>query len=89
VITEAARQVEGRGLARREGLQLVLTDRGAEAVVKLAQAREESLAEMLGDWWGPDRPTDLVRLVTELTAEVSGSSKERPHMPEPRRDHSA
>ncbi|MGW4228908.1 DHA2 family efflux MFS transporter permease subunit [Streptomyces sp. NPDC004980] len=89
VITEAARQVEGRGLARREGLQLVLTDRGAEAVVKLSQAREESLAEMLGDWWGPDRPTDLVRLVTELTAEVSGSSKERPHMPEPRRDHSA
>ncbi|GAA2930463.1 MFS transporter [Kitasatospora cinereorecta] len=89
VIIEAARQVEGRGLARREGLQLVLTDRGAEAVVRLAQAREESLAEMLGDWWGPERPTDLVRLVTELTAEVSGSSKERPHMPEPRRDHSA
>lgn len=88
VITSAARQVEERGLARREGMQLVLTERGAEAVVKLSRAREESLAELLGDWWGPDRPTDLVRLVAELTAEVSGSSKERPHMPDPRRDHS-
>ncbi|MCX5412878.1 MDR family MFS transporter [Streptomyces sp. NBC_00059] len=88
VITSAARQVEERGLARREGMQLVLTERGAEAVVKLSGAREESLAELLGDWWGPDRPTDLVRLVAELTAEVNGSSKERPRMPDPRRDHS-
>nr|PPQ57066.1 EmrB/QacA family drug resistance transporter [Streptomyces sp. QL37] len=89
VITSAARQVEGNGFARREGMQLVLTEKGAEAVVKLSHAREESLAELLGDWWGPDRPTDLIRLVTELSSEVTGSSKERPHMPEPRRDHSA
>ncbi|MEU0298613.1 MDR family MFS transporter [Streptomyces sp. NPDC006175] len=88
VITSAARQVEGSGYARREGMQLVLTEKGAEAVVKLSQAREESLAELLGDWWGPDRPTDLIRLVTELSSEVSGSSRERPHMPEPRPDHS-
>ncbi|MFE2019799.1 DHA2 family efflux MFS transporter permease subunit [Streptomyces sp. NPDC059499] len=89
VILAAARQVEERGLVRREGPEMVLTDLGAEAVVKLSNAREESLAEMLGDWWGPERPTDLVRLVAELTAEVSGSSKERPHMPEPPRDHLA
>ncbi|MFD3970544.1 DHA2 family efflux MFS transporter permease subunit [Streptomyces cyaneofuscatus] len=89
VITEAARQVEGRGLARREGLQMILTDTGAEAVVRLSQAREDSLAELLGDWWGPERPTDLVRLVAELTAEVSGSSKERPHTPALPRDHAA
>lgn len=89
VITSAARQVEGRGYARREGMQLVLTDKGGEAVVRLSQAREDSLAELLGDWWGPDRPTDLVRLVSELSAEVSGSSRERPHMPEPRPDHAA
>ncbi|WP_406149499.1 DHA2 family efflux MFS transporter permease subunit [Streptomyces sp. NBC_01012] len=89
VITSAARQVEGLGYARREGVQLVLTEQGAEAVVRLSKAREESLAELLGDWWGPDRPTDLIRLVTELSSEVSGSSSERPHMPEPRRDHSA
>ncbi|MEE1738546.1 MDR family MFS transporter [Streptomyces sp. BE147] len=89
VISEAARQLEERGLARREGVQLVLTEPGSEVVVRLAQAREDSLSELLGDWWGPERPTDLVRLVVELTAEVSGSSRERPHMPEPRRDHAA
>ncbi|NEB38448.1 MFS transporter [Streptomyces sp. SID14515] len=89
VITDAARQVEERGLARREGLQMILTDAGAEAVVHLSQAREDSLAELLGDWWGPERPTDLVKLVSELTAEVSGSTKERPHSPTPPRDHEA
>ncbi|MEU8626282.1 MDR family MFS transporter [Streptomyces sp. NPDC048669] len=89
VISEAGRQLEERGLARRVGVQLVLTEPGAEAVVKLSHAREESLAELLGDWWGPDRPTDLVALVSELTAETSGSSRERPHSPEPKRDHHA
>ncbi|WNI32145.1 MDR family MFS transporter [Streptomyces sp. ITFR-6] len=89
VISEAGRQLEERGLARRVGMQLVLTEPGAEAVVKLSQAREESLAELLGDWWGPDRPTDLVALISELTAETSGSSRERPHSPEPKRDHQA
>ncbi|MFE6699826.1 DHA2 family efflux MFS transporter permease subunit [Streptomyces sp. NPDC057718] len=89
VITDAARQVEERGLARREGLQMILTDSGAEAVVRLSQAREDSLAELLGDWWGPERPTDLVQLVRELTAEVSGSTRERPHSPTPPRDHEA
>ncbi|MFB7560727.1 MDR family MFS transporter [Streptomyces brevispora] len=89
VISEAARQLEERGLAHRVGVQLTLTEPGAEAVVKLSHAREESLAELLGDWWGPDRPTDLVALVSELTAETGGSSKERPHSPEPKRDHHA
>ncbi|MFH9132661.1 DHA2 family efflux MFS transporter permease subunit [Streptomyces sp. NPDC017524] len=89
VITDAARQVEERGLARREGLQMILTDTGAEAVVRLSQAREDSLAELLGDWWGPERPTDLVKIVSELTAEVSGSTRERPHAPQPPRDHEA
>ncbi|OLO35699.1 MFS transporter [Streptomyces sp. MNU77] len=89
VITDAARQIEERGLARREGMQMILTDTGAEAVVRLSQAREDSLAELLGDWWGPERPTDLVKLVSELTAEVSGSTRERPHFPQPPRDHEA
>ncbi|MER7619900.1 MFS transporter [Streptomyces sp. NPDC126503] len=88
-ITEAAREVEGRRLARREGLQLMLTDEGVVAATKLAKAREDSLAELLGDWWGPERPTDLVRLVEELTAELSGSDAERPHTPPPPRDHHA
>ncbi|MFF8604898.1 DHA2 family efflux MFS transporter permease subunit [Streptomyces sp. NPDC015346] len=88
-ITEAARQVEERRLARREGLQLILTEEGVRTATRLAKAREESLAELLGDWWGPDRPTDLVKLVEELTAELSGSDAERPHLPEPPRDHHA
>ncbi|MCX4980643.1 MFS transporter [Streptomyces sp. NBC_00572] len=79
VITEASRQVEERRLVAREGLQLILTEEGVQAATRLATAREESLAELLGDWWGPDRPTDLVKLVEELTAELSGSDAERPH----------
>ncbi|MGW2559778.1 DHA2 family efflux MFS transporter permease subunit [Streptomyces sp. NPDC001514] len=88
-ITQASRQVEGRGLARREGLSLILTDKGVEAAAKLASAREDSLAELLGDWWGPDRSTDLIQLVKELTAELCGSDGERPYSGEPHRDHEA
>jgi EmrB/QacA subfamily drug resistance transporter len=79
VIIEAARQVEERHLAERRGPDLVLTGAGREVAERLAHAREESLAELLGDWWGPDRPTDLVQLVKELTEELCGSEKERPH----------
>ncbi|MFE2495571.1 DHA2 family efflux MFS transporter permease subunit [Streptomyces scopuliridis] len=86
-ITDASRQLEVRGLARREGLGLTLSDRGAEMAEVLAKAREDSLAELLGDWWGPDRPTDLVRLVHELTSELCGSDSERPRVPGPPGDH--
>ncbi|MFE5656170.1 DHA2 family efflux MFS transporter permease subunit [Streptomyces sp. NPDC056517] len=89
VITEASRQVEERRLVTREGLQLMLTEEGVRAATLLDAAREESLAELLGDWWGPDRPTDLVKLVEELTAELGGSDAERPRDPEPPRDHDA
>ncbi|ANW20396.1 MDR family MFS transporter [Streptomyces clavuligerus] len=88
-ITDAARQLEERALVRREGVQLLLTDRGLETAVRLAKAREESLAELLGDWWGPDRPTDLVQLVEELTGELCGSDQERPDGHLPARDHRA
>jgi EmrB/QacA subfamily drug resistance transporter len=79
VIIEAARQVEERQLADRQGPDLVLTARGHEVADRLAQAREQSLAELLGDWWGPDRPTDLIQLVKELNGELCGSERERPH----------
>ncbi|WP_030598878.1 MDR family MFS transporter [Streptomyces fulvoviolaceus] len=79
VIIEAARQVEERRLGERRGLDLVLTDQGHEVADRLAQAREESLAELLGDWWGPDRPTDLAQLVKELNNELCGSDREQPH----------
>ncbi|MFB6672361.1 DHA2 family efflux MFS transporter permease subunit [Streptomyces sp. NPDC056390] len=79
VIIAATRQVEGRRLATRVGLDLVLTDEGREVAARLSASREESLAELLGDWWGPDRPTDLSKLVEELNAELCGSDAERPH----------
>ncbi|MEU5040584.1 MDR family MFS transporter [Streptomyces griseorubiginosus] len=78
VIVEAARQVEERGLAEREGLDLRLTAAGREVAERLAGAREESLGELLGDWWGPDRPTDLTQLVKSLNDEMCGSDRERP-----------
>ncbi|MEU3374153.1 MFS transporter [Streptomyces sp. NPDC006660] len=86
VITEAARQVEERGLARREGMPMVLTDEGRRIAMRLSTAREESLAELLGDWWGPHRPTDLVKLVRELCSELSGSDEEQPNSPVARQD---
>ncbi|MFG2780740.1 DHA2 family efflux MFS transporter permease subunit [Streptomyces prunicolor] len=79
VILAAVRQIEGRGLAVREGLDLRLSEQGREVAEELAQAREESLAETLGDWWGPDRPTDLIQLVKELNGELCGSDREQPH----------
>ncbi|MFJ6935813.1 DHA2 family efflux MFS transporter permease subunit [Streptomyces sp. NPDC101132] len=89
VITDAAREVEERRLAVRAGLPLVLTDQGRETAARLSDARQESLAELLGDWWGPDRPTDLVKLVEELNAELCGSDAEEPYDRPARRDHAA
>ncbi|WP_406075840.1 DHA2 family efflux MFS transporter permease subunit [Streptomyces virginiae] len=89
VVTDAARQIEERGLAVRDGLPLVLTDQGRVSAAKMAEAREESLAELLGDWWGPDRPTDLVKLVKQINAELCGSDAEEPYDTLPRRDHAA
>ncbi|MEU3828805.1 DHA2 family efflux MFS transporter permease subunit [Streptomyces sp. SID486] len=79
VVMSAARQVEERRLAEREGLDLVLTGTGREVAERLAKAREESLAELLGDWWRPGRPADLTQLVRELTGELCGAESERPH----------
>ncbi|PTH88681.1 EmrB/QacA family drug resistance transporter [Streptomyces sp. A244] len=83
VIMEAARQAEERRLAVRRGVDMILTEQGREVAGRLAAAREESLAELLGDWWGPDRPTDLERLVRELNGELCGSRRERPYRTRP------
>ncbi|MEU3060181.1 MDR family MFS transporter [Streptomyces subrutilus] len=88
-ITDAARQIEERGLAEREGLALLLTDKGRERATRLAAARQESLAELLGDWWCSNRPTDLTELVREINAELCGSDEEEPCDAAPRRDHAA
>ncbi|MEW2508729.1 MDR family MFS transporter [Streptomyces sp. NPDC046870] len=78
-VMAAARQVEERRLAERGGLDLALTDAGREVAERLATAREESLAGLLGDWWQPGRSTDLAQLVRELTGELCGAERERPH----------
>ncbi|UFR04718.1 MDR family MFS transporter [Streptomyces sp. Go40/10] len=78
-VMAAARQVEERRLAERRGPDLVLTDAGREAAERLAKAREESLAELLGDWWRPGRSPDLTHLVRDLTGELCGAERERPH----------
>ncbi|MEE1939813.1 MDR family MFS transporter [Streptomyces sp. TRM 70361] len=78
VITAAARELEARGLAAREGLALVPTGRGRALADRLAGAREECLAELLGDWWTPGRPTDLAALVHELSEETGGTEDEYP-----------
>ncbi|ARP70021.1 MFS transporter [Streptomyces pluripotens] len=78
-VLAAVRQVEERRLAERRGLELFLTDSGRDAAERLAKAREESLADLLGDWWQPGRSTDLTQLVKELTGELCGAERERPH----------
>ncbi|WP_425336742.1 MDR family MFS transporter [Streptomyces profundus] len=78
VLLQAAQQLEERGLAAREGLPLVATEAGREVTARLARAREAALAELLGDWWGPERPHDLVELVHVLGAELGGSRAELP-----------
>ncbi|MFJ7334493.1 DHA2 family efflux MFS transporter permease subunit [Streptomyces sp. NPDC101116] len=83
VIMGAVRQAEGRRLAVRRGVDMVLTGEGREVADRLAAAREESLAALLGDWWGPDRPADLEHLVRELTGELCGSRRERPYRARP------
>ncbi|MEU6671486.1 MDR family MFS transporter [Streptomyces sp. NPDC046727] len=78
-VMAAARQVEERRLAERQGLDLVLTDTGRVVADRLAKAREESLAELLGDWWRPGCSADLTQVVRELTGELCGAERERPH----------
>ncbi|MFE2040413.1 MDR family MFS transporter [Streptomyces sp. NPDC059477] len=78
VVLEAARQIESRRLGAREGLDLRLTPEGEEVAERLWIARESSLTDLLGDWWGPDRPTDLVHLVKELNEELCGARSEQP-----------
>jgi DNA-binding MarR family transcriptional regulator len=78
VVLEAERQLEERHLVDRRGLELTLTPSGREVVERLARAREENLAELLGDWWQPGRSAELDRLVKELTGELCGSERERP-----------
>ncbi|MDT0306075.1 MDR family MFS transporter [Streptomyces sp. DSM 44917] len=81
VIEAATRQLTERGLVERPGRALSPTAPGREVAARLAAARENALAELLGDWWGPDRPRDLAELVHTLGAELGGSTAEAPRRP--------
>ncbi|RLL66591.1 MFS transporter [Streptomyces sp. Z26] len=85
VVARAARQVEERGMAVREGRTLALTPAGERAAVRLGRAREDALSELLGDWWSPDRPQELTVLVRELNAELGGADGECPRAERPAR----
>ncbi|MBW1598987.1 MDR family MFS transporter [Streptomyces sp. JJ38] len=87
VLLAGARQTEERHLADREGLGLSLTARGQDAAARLAAAREDALAALLGDWWTPERPRDLTSLVHELSLELGGSETETPHRDADRPPH--
>ncbi|MFE1886823.1 DHA2 family efflux MFS transporter permease subunit [Streptomyces diastatochromogenes] len=78
VVLTAERQLEERRLIDRRGLDVTLTESGREVAERLHKAREESLAELLGDWWQPGRSPELDRLVKELSGELCGSERERP-----------
>ncbi|WP_031025648.1 MDR family MFS transporter [Streptomyces albus] len=77
VVADGARELEERGLATREGLELVATARGEQAARALSDARQQLLADLLGDWWTPDRPTDLTELVRWLNEETGGTQPPR------------
>ena len=77
VIAEGARQLEEEGLATREGLSLVATARGEQAARALSDARQELLTDLLGDWWTPERPTELAELVRQLNEEAGPAEPPR------------
>ncbi|MFE2105281.1 MFS transporter [Kitasatospora sp. NPDC059463] len=78
VVEEAAREVEGRGLAARSaGLPLRLTEPGEAAALQLVAARREQLAELLGDW-DEKQFDDLAALLTRLASSLCADPRDRP-----------
>ncbi|MER5637177.1 MFS transporter [Kitasatospora sp. NPDC002227] len=83
VIEEAARQVESRGLAVRNGLPLRLTEAGAEAAEQLVAARRVQLGQLLGDY-DEQQFADLAELLTRLSTSLGGDRPDRtPPRPAP------
>jgi EmrB/QacA subfamily drug resistance transporter len=86
VVTTAARQLEERRLAVREGVSMVLTDAGRAVADRLLVARRETLAELLGDW-DPERHAELAALLRRLAPQLCGDDADRPLGGEPRGAH--
>ncbi|GAA3022485.1 MFS transporter [Kitasatospora albolonga] len=80
VIEEAAREVEGRGLAVRNGLPLRLTEAGAEVADRLVAARRSQLAKLLGDY-DEQQFTELADLLTKLSSQLGGDRPDRAPQP--------
>ncbi|MER5864344.1 MFS transporter [Kitasatospora sp. NPDC002040] len=76
VIEEAAREVESRGLAVRNGLPLRLTEAGSEVAVRLVAARRAQLAQLIGDY-DEKQFGELADLLTRLSAQLGGSRPDR------------
>ncbi|WP_051970417.1 MFS transporter [Kitasatospora azatica] len=77
VIEAAAREVEGRGLAFRNGLPMRLTEAGERVAVQLVEARRTQLSQLLGDW-DEKQFADLADLLTRLSNNLCGDPHERP-----------
>ncbi|MFD0407719.1 MFS transporter [Kitasatospora sp. NPDC127116] len=85
VVEEAAREVEGRGLAVRSGgLPLRLTEPGEEVALRLVAARRAQLAELLGDW-DEERYAELAGVLNRLSSSLCADLRDRPDSsgPEP------
>ncbi|WP_280714771.1 MDR family MFS transporter [Kitasatospora sp. MAP5-34] len=77
VIEEAAREVESRGLAVRNGLPMHLTETGTEVALKLVAARRTQLGKLLGDY-DEQQFSDLAELLNRLSATLCGDERDRP-----------
>lgn len=77
VVEAAAREVEGRGLAHRNGLPLRLTEEGEAVAVRLVAARRTQLSHLLGDW-DEKQYADLAALLTRLSDNLCGDQRDRP-----------
>ncbi|WP_051967643.1 MFS transporter [Kitasatospora mediocidica] len=77
VVEAAAREVEGRGLAHRNGLPMRLTETGEAMAVKLLAARRSQLSQLLGDW-DEKQFADLAALLTRLSNNLCGDVGDRP-----------
>jgi MFS family permease len=88
VVEAAAREVEGRGLARRNGLPMHLTETGERTARQLVAARRTQLSKLLGDW-DEKQFADLATLLTTLSDHLCGDPHDRPDpTPAPHVPHS-